>query len=80
MRHDDRTTTQLQGEFVQWSPDKLDHNVCTLSRKGSLHAMGIVCSITSQSGRMTLQTFLLKKEKVQIANEIVKNKGIIIKE
>ena len=64
LRHDDLMTTQLQGEFARWSADNVDHNVCTLSGKGSLHAMGNVCSITRQSGRMPLQTSLLKWENV----------------
>ena len=42
--------------------------------------MGIVSLIASQKGRMPLQTSLLKREKVQSVNEIIKNKGIIIKE
>ena len=41
--------------------------------------MGIVSLIASQRGRMPLQTSLLKREKVQSVNEIIKNNGIIIK-
>ena len=35
------------GLFIQWSADNVDHNVRTLDGKGTLHAMGIVCSATS---------------------------------
>ena len=69
LRHDNLTTTQLQGGFAQWSADNVDHNVCTLSGKGSLHAMGIICSITSQSGRMPLQTSLPKREKFKVSKK-----------
>ena len=72
-------TTQLQGGFIQWSADNVDHNVRALSGKRSLHVLGIVCSITSQSGKVPLQTSLLKKEKVQSVKEIIKNKESIIK-
>ena len=72
-------TTQLQGGFIQWSADNVDHNIRALSGKRSLHVLGIVCSITSQSGNMSLQTSLLKKEKVQSVKDIIKNKESIIK-
>ena len=80
MRHDNLTTTKLQGEFAQWLAYNVDRNVCALSGKGSLHAMGIVCLFTSPSGKMPLQTSLLKMEKVQSFKEIIKNKGVIIRE
>ena len=54
------TAAQLQRGFAQWSVGNFN-NVCTLSGKGSLHAMDIVCSVTSQSGRMTIQSSLLKR-------------------
>ena len=63
--------------MVSW---QVDHNVCTLSGKRYLHAMGIVCSITSQSGRMPLQNSWPKGEKVQSVKEIIKNKGIGVNE
>ena len=47
----------------------------TTGGEGSFHAMGIVCSTTSKTG-----TLLLKREKVVKVSEIVKNKGIKIKE
>ena len=59
---------------------KAVYNVCTLSGKRYLHAMGIVCSITSQSGTIPLQTSLPKGEKVQSVKEIIKNKGIAVNE
>ena len=74
LRHDNLTTTQLQGGFAQWLAYNVDRNVCALSGKGSLHAMGIVCLITSPSGKMPPQTSLLKRKKVQSFKEIIKNK------
>ena len=44
-----------------------------VSGKESLHAMNMVCSITSQGGRMSFQTSLLKREKVQSIKEIMKH-------
>ena len=35
------------GSFIQWSADNVDPNVRVLNRKGTLHAMEIVCSTTS---------------------------------
>lgn len=74
MRHGNLMTTELQGGLAQWSVYNVVHNVGTLSVKGSSHAMGILFSITSQSGRMPLQTSLLKRENVQNVIEIIKNK------
>ena len=78
MRNNDLTATQLQGEFAQWLADNIGCNVRTLSGKGSLHAMDIVCSITSRSGMMSPQTFLLKWEKVQSVKEINKSIGVFV--
>ena len=61
LKHDELVIKQLEGDYAQWSTDNVDHNVCTLSCKGSLHAMGITCSGTIKSGRILFQTFLLKK-------------------
>ena len=80
LRHGNLMTTELQGGLAQWSVYNVVHKVGTLSVKGSSHAMGILFSITSQSGRMPLQTSLLKRENVQNVIEIIKNKWIIINE
>ena len=80
LKHDELEIKQLEGGFVQWSADNVDHNVCTLSGKGSLHGMGIICSVTTKSGRMPLQTSQLKREKIQRMDKCIKNKGIVIKQ
>ena len=69
-----------EGAFAQWSADNDDHNIRTLNGKGSLHAMGIICSITSKSSTSMFQTQVLKREKVMKVREICKGRAIQIKE
>jgi len=33
--------TNLAGSFSQWSADNVDHNVCTIDGKVTLHGMGV---------------------------------------
>jgi len=37
---------ETQSEFMQWSADNADHNIQTLTGKGSFHGMGIISAIT----------------------------------
>ena len=69
-----------EGAFAQWSADNVDHNIRTLNGKGCLHAMGIICSITSKSSTSMFQTQALKREKVMKVREICKGRAIQIKE
>ena len=39
----------LSGSFSQCSADKVDHNVCTINGKGTLHEMGLKVSTTPGS-------------------------------
>ena len=42
-------------EGAQQSADNVDHNIRTLSGKGSLQAMGIICSITAKNPNHCLE-------------------------
>ena len=34
--------TPIETQFVQWVADNVDHNICTLSGKGTFHGMGMI--------------------------------------
>ena len=53
---DDMEAASSKGgyQFTQWVADNVDHNICTLTGKGTFHGMGII-SISS-SPRHTLQS------------------------
>ena len=46
----------LSGSFSQWSADNVDHNVCTIDGKGTLHGMGLIVSTTPGSSLPNLTT------------------------
>ena len=66
--------------FAQRSADNVDHNIRTLSGKGSLHTMGILCSITAKNPTSLLRTQVVKREKVMEVSKTCKGKAIQIKE
>lgn len=44
----DQTEEPQTDKFAQWAADNVDHNICTLTGKGTFHGMGII-SMSSQS-------------------------------
>lgn len=59
--------------------DNVDHNILTLSEKGSLHVMGFICLITAKSLTTFFRTQVLKRKKELKFNKICKSKVIQIK-
>ena len=80
LKNDSTKVEMDKGAFSQWSADNVDHNIQTLSGKGSLHAMGIICSITAKNPTSLFRTQVLKREKVMKVSKICKGKAIQIKE
>lgn len=47
---EEEPTGQQHPSFTKWVADNVDHNICTLTGKGTFHGMGII-SITSETSR-----------------------------
>ena len=62
--------------FTQWVADNVDHNINTLTGKGTFHGMGII-SVT-QPGKITSDKPVTRIQKRKKASEVIKNKGIKI--
>ena len=60
--------------FMQWVTDNVDHNIVTLTGKGTFHGMGII-SITYPHSRYNQQTVARLKHGKK-TSEAIKNKGI----
>ena len=57
LKNDSTEVEMNEGAFAQWSADNVDHNIRTLSGKGSLHAVGIICSITAKNPTSSVETW-----------------------
>ena len=68
--------TNLNGTFSQWSADNVDHNVCTIDGKSTLHDMGIVVSTTPERHAQGLTPISIQKRRT--AKEVVKGEEIPI--
>ena len=66
--------TNLVGSFSQWSANNVDHNVCTIDGKGTLHGMGIVVSTTP--GKSVEGLTPIRRQKLRRANEVIANQQI----
>ena len=62
--------TNMNGSFSQWSADNVDHNVCTIDGKSTLHGMGIVVSTTP--GRHARGFTPIPRQNRRTAKEVVK--------
>ena len=69
-------TTNLNGSFSQWSADNVDHNVCTIDGKSTLHSMGMVVSTTP--GRHTQDLTPIPWQKRRAAKEVINEEEIPI--
>ena len=56
LKNDSTEVEKDEGAFTQRSADNVDHNIGTLSGKGSFHAMGIICSIAAKNPNHCLET------------------------
>ena len=66
--------TNLSGSFSQWSADNVDHNVCTIDGKGTLHGMGVVVSTTPGTSIQGLTP--IPRQKIRSADEVISGSGI----
>ena len=57
------------GVFSLWSTDNVDHNICSLNGRGSLHEIGMIISTTGATLRRRSP---VKREKILNSSEIVK--------
>ena len=80
LKNDSTEIEMNEGSFAQWSADNVDHNIRTLSGKESLHAMGIICSITAKKPTSLFRTQILKREKIMKVSKICIGKAIQIRE
>ena len=66
---------EISNGFNQWVSDNVDHNIATLTGKGTFHGMGII-----QVGKMQSGTFgrIPRKEKRAPAMSFIKSRGIEI--
>ena len=60
-------------EFTQWIGDKVDHNVCTIDGKNTIHGMGIISS-SMKSSSLTIKIPRIKK--LLKVGDITESKGI----
>ena len=69
-----------QGNFSQWSADKVDHRVCSIDGKGDLHGMGIVISTTGSSTTPFLENALpeIPRQKIQKVGDVTRRMVIPI--
>ena len=63
--------------FQHWIADNVDHNVCSLDAKGTLHAMGIVVSSTCE-GTSYNNLPTIPRQKLLKVSQVVQNKGISV--
>ena len=61
--------------FTQWVANNVDHNINTLTGKGTFHGMGII-SVT-QTEKITSDKLVTRIQKRK-TSEVIKNKGIKI--
>ena len=67
------------GSFTQWSADNVGHNVRTLGGKGTIHAMGIVCSTTSMHRSVSYSKMNpIQRQIIKKVVNLIKNKGIAV--
>jgi len=69
--------TNLNGAFIQWSADNVDHNLATLDGKGTFHGMGIVESSTP-AGSFSQTTCIPRLKKRKPVAEVIKERGVPI--
>ena len=50
MDNDESKQEELSSGYKQWLADNVDHNVATLTDKGTFHGMGIICVDTKPTG------------------------------
>ena len=50
MDDDESEQEELSSGYKQWVADNVDHNVATLTGKGTFHGMGIICVDTKPTG------------------------------
>ena len=62
--------------FTQWASDNADHNICTLTRKGTFHGMGIIATYSRRNP--TSATKRIERKARVKADELVVGKGIPI--
>ena len=67
----------IPGSFTQWSADNVDHNVRTLDGHGTLHAIGIVASTTSDYNAGVPMSKVLRQSRKHV-DDVIKGKGIPI--
>ena len=67
----------IPGSFTQWSGDNVDHNVRTLDWHGTLHAMGIVASTTSEHNAGLPMSKILRQSRKAVG-DVTKGKGISV--
>ena len=68
--------SNLSGSFSQWSADNVDHNVCTIDGKGTLHGMGLVVSTTPGASIQGLAP--IPRQKTRSADDLVIGSGFPI--
>lgn len=55
--------------FSQWSADNVDHNVCTINAKGTLHRMGLIVPTTPGSSLPSFTPIL--RQKMRYADHVI---------
>ena len=71
----DITRNYIPGSFTQWSADNVDHNVRTLDGHGTLHAMGIIASTTSDNNHGLPMSKIARQSRKKVG-DVIKGKGI----
>jgi hypothetical protein len=68
------TNQNSESTFAQWVADNVDHDIATLSGKGTFHGMGIICSDSKPAG----QFGNIPRLKKTPAASFVKERGVKI--
>ena len=68
--------------FIQYLVDNTDHNICTLDGKNTRHGLETIAISTTknQVDDPVCNSSLIPREKLKHVNEVIKDKGIPIKQ
>ena len=65
----------LSGSFSQWFADNVDHNVCMLDGKGTLHGMDLIVSTTPGSSLPSLTH--IPRQKMRYVDQILQDEEFL---
>ena len=77
--HENTVVPCYETSFLQWSAGNVDHNTATFDGKRTFHGMGMIAiSTPAETDVLPRETPVKRITKQLKANELIKNKGVLI--